>query len=203
MREYVARLLAERYDVTAVADGMQALAAARRQPPDLVLSDVMMPGLDGFGLLRELRADPATAAMPVILLVGPRRRGGAGRGARGRAPTTTSPSRSAPASCWRASPPTSSWPASAASPPAASASSAPRPSRILESITDGFLALDRDWRITYVNAEAERINRQADASEMLGRDHWELFPATVGTRLEAEFRRAVAEQVSVQFETLL
>ncbi len=52
---------------------------------------------------------------------------------------------------------------------------------ILESITDGFLALDRDWRITYLNAEAERINGRP-RGELLGRDHWELFPATVGTR---------------------
>ena len=47
---------------------MQALAAAKRQPPDLVLSDVMMPMLDGFGLLRELRADPATATIPILLV---------------------------------------------------------------------------------------------------------------------------------------
>ena len=44
----------------AVADGLHALEAARREPPDLILSDVMMPGLDGFGLLRELRADDRT-----------------------------------------------------------------------------------------------------------------------------------------------
>jgi PAS domain S-box-containing protein len=68
MRRYVQRLLSEAYTVEAVADGAAALACARRQPPDLVLSDVMMPRLDGFGLLRELRADPATAGVPVILL---------------------------------------------------------------------------------------------------------------------------------------
>lgn len=69
MREYIARLLRQRGDeVEAVADGLEALAAARTRPPDLVLSDVMMPGLDGFALLRELRADPATRAVPVILL---------------------------------------------------------------------------------------------------------------------------------------
>src|SRR6195256_5696240 len=57
MRDYVRRLLAERYDVIAVADGLTALAAAQDAHPDLVLTDIMMPGLDGFGLLRELRAD--------------------------------------------------------------------------------------------------------------------------------------------------
>ncbi len=68
MREYVARLLAGRYEVEAVADGEAALAAVRDRRPDLVLSDVMMPRLDGFGLLRALREDPRTSDIPVVLL---------------------------------------------------------------------------------------------------------------------------------------
>ena len=68
MRDYVRRLLAERYDVLTVPDGLTALTAARDDPPDLVLTDIMMPGLDGFGLLRELRADARTRTIPVILL---------------------------------------------------------------------------------------------------------------------------------------
>lgn|GEM_PF-297080 len=71
--------------------------------------------------------------------------------------------------------------------------------KTLESITDGFMRFDRDWRIVYVNAEAERINRLS-RSEMLGRIIWEVFPALAGTKFEAEFRRAVAEQVPVEFE---
>jgi DNA-binding response OmpR family regulator/nitrogen-specific signal transduction histidine kinase len=69
MRDYAARLLREQgWEVEAVADGLAALEAARRWRPDLVLSDVMMPGLDGFSLLRALRADPSTSTTPVILL---------------------------------------------------------------------------------------------------------------------------------------
>jgi light-regulated signal transduction histidine kinase (bacteriophytochrome) len=68
MRDYVRRLLSEQYRVTAVADGQEALAAALEEPPDLVLTDVMMPGLDGFGLLRALRADDRTRGVPVIVL---------------------------------------------------------------------------------------------------------------------------------------
>jgi len=69
MRAYVGRILAEKgYEVRSVADGAAALAAVREQAPDLVLSDAMMPLLDGFGLLRALRADPATAGLPVVLL---------------------------------------------------------------------------------------------------------------------------------------
>ncbi len=69
MREYVSRLLAQAgYDVEATPDGLAALCAARQSLPDLVLADVMMPGLDGFGLLRELRADKRTSTLPVIML---------------------------------------------------------------------------------------------------------------------------------------
>ncbi|MGV3719745.1 MAG: response regulator, partial [Actinomycetota bacterium] len=68
MREYVRGLLDPLYEVTAVGDGEAALEAVRREKPALVLSDVMMPGLDGFGLVRELRADPAVASTPIILL---------------------------------------------------------------------------------------------------------------------------------------
>ncbi|NOT64088.1 MAG: PAS domain S-box protein, partial [Acidobacteria bacterium] len=68
MRDYVRRLLSANYEVEAVADGEAALTAARVRLPDLVLSDVMMPRLDGFGLLQALRADARTATIPVILL---------------------------------------------------------------------------------------------------------------------------------------
>jgi len=68
MREYMRRLLTEEYEVEAVADGYAALAAARAHRPELIISDVMMPNLDGFGLIRELRADPELAAIPVIVL---------------------------------------------------------------------------------------------------------------------------------------
>jgi PAS domain S-box-containing protein len=68
MRDYMRRLLSQQYQVEIVADGEAALAAARDRVPDLILSDVMMPRLDGFGLLRELRADERTRDIPLILL---------------------------------------------------------------------------------------------------------------------------------------
>ncbi|WP_316238939.1 ATP-binding protein [Bradyrhizobium sp. SZCCHNR1015] len=68
MRDYVRRLLAEDYDVEAVGDGVAALEAVRRRRPDLVLTDVMMPGLDGFGLLRALRGDAQLRDIPVVML---------------------------------------------------------------------------------------------------------------------------------------
>jgi PAS domain S-box-containing protein len=68
MRQYLVRLLAERYSVKAVPNGKAALEAVAERTPDLILSDVMMPELDGFGLLRELRSDPKTKTIPIILL---------------------------------------------------------------------------------------------------------------------------------------
>lgn len=70
MRGYVKRLLEEGgYEVEAVANGRLALEIAQRGPaPDLVLSDVMMPELDGFGLLAALRADPTLKGLLIILL---------------------------------------------------------------------------------------------------------------------------------------
>ena len=68
MRRYIVRLLGDRYRVHAVADGEAALAVARANPPALVLADVMMPRLDGFGLLRGLRADATTRSVPVIMV---------------------------------------------------------------------------------------------------------------------------------------
>jgi len=56
MRNYVHRLLTERYTVESVGDGEAALEAARRRRPDLILTDIMMPRLDGFGLLHALRS---------------------------------------------------------------------------------------------------------------------------------------------------
>ena len=68
MRVYLERLLAEHWEVEAVSDGAEGLKAARERRPDLVLSDVIMPNLDGFGLLREMRNDPTLASVPVVLL---------------------------------------------------------------------------------------------------------------------------------------
>ncbi len=68
MREYVALLLADDYDVAAARDGAAALALVREAAPDLVLTDVMMPELDGFGLLAAMRADPDTSHIPVVML---------------------------------------------------------------------------------------------------------------------------------------
>jgi signal transduction histidine kinase/DNA-binding response OmpR family regulator len=68
MREYLGRILGDRYEVDAVADGAAALERIRAAPPDLLLADVMMPQLDGFGVLAAVRRDEQLRSLPVILL---------------------------------------------------------------------------------------------------------------------------------------
>ena len=68
MRGYVYKLLRHAFDVVATTDGETALAAAREHRPDLILSDVMMPRIDGFGLLQAVRSDESLRNVPVILL---------------------------------------------------------------------------------------------------------------------------------------
>ena len=68
MREYLERLLRPGYEVTAVTHGQDALEAARADPPDIIISDVMMPRLGGLQLVAALRADLRTAEVPVLLL---------------------------------------------------------------------------------------------------------------------------------------
>ena len=68
MRNYLHRILSEFYQVEVFTEGSAALNAARASTPDLVLSDVMMPGMDGFELLKQLRHDPQTREIPILLL---------------------------------------------------------------------------------------------------------------------------------------
>ncbi|HEY8975453.1 MAG TPA: ATP-binding protein, partial [Burkholderiaceae bacterium] len=68
MRDYLARMLGAYWNIVVARDGEEALALARQHRPDLVLTDVMMPGLDGFGLLRRLREDDELKATSVVLV---------------------------------------------------------------------------------------------------------------------------------------
>ncbi len=69
----------------------------------------------------------------------------------------------------------------------------------LESITDAFFTIDTEWRFTYVNPEAERLLHHSRL-QLLGMNVWELFPEAIGSTSELEYRRAVAERCTVEFE---
>ncbi|SCL30461.1 Signal transduction histidine kinase [Micromonospora nigra] len=68
LRDHVTRLLAPSWEVVTAGDGLEGLRLATHDPFDLVLTDVMMPRLDGFGLVTALRADPRTRYVPIVLL---------------------------------------------------------------------------------------------------------------------------------------
>ena len=68
LREFMVRALQTRFNVYAAGDGEEALRTVRERQPDLVLTDVMMPGIDGFELCRRIKTDPSTSHIPVIML---------------------------------------------------------------------------------------------------------------------------------------
>lgn len=68
LRSYLGDVLGDLYDVELVEDGAAALRSVVRDTPDLVVADVMMPGLDGYGLVEAIRREPATSGVPVVLL---------------------------------------------------------------------------------------------------------------------------------------
>jgi PAS domain S-box-containing protein len=68
MREYIEYLLKSQYDILTADNGIKALEIMKTRTPDLLISDVMMPGLDGFSLLKEVRSNSEYKSMPVIML---------------------------------------------------------------------------------------------------------------------------------------
>ena len=200
MRDYVKRLLHQNYQVEVVADGLAALAAIRQQPFDLVLTDIMMPGLDGLELLRQLRQEPLTKEIPIILLSA--RAGEESRIeglelgaddylvkpfsarellARVEATIKLSRMRQSMKQVLR--------------------DANQHLSNVLENMTDAFVALNREWRITYVNQQTARLNNM-QPEEIIGKTHWEMWSWSVGTIVEQKYRQALAEQTPVHFEVL-
>ncbi|MBW4477455.1 MAG: response regulator [Tolypothrix brevis GSE-NOS-MK-07-07A] len=200
MRDYVKRLLHKNYQVETVADGLAARAAIRQQPFDLVLTDIMMPGLDGFELLRQLREDPLTKEIPIILLSA--RAGEESRieglefGAddylvkpfserelRSRVESTIKLSRMRQ------------------NINQVLQDANEHLSNVLENMTDAFIALDSEFRITYVNQQTARRNNM-QPEEIIGKTHWEMWSWSVGTIVEQKYRQAIKEQIPVHFEVL-
>ena len=68
MRRYLRRLLQTRWQVDTASDGAEAIARIQQERPDLIIADIMMPRMDGLELLRRVRADTATAEIPLLLL---------------------------------------------------------------------------------------------------------------------------------------
>ncbi|MEC4886655.1 MAG: response regulator, partial [Scytonema sp. PMC 1070.18] len=205
MRDYVKRLLERRYEVEVVADGLEALAFACDRPPDLVLSDVMMPGLDGFGLLRELRVQEKTKEVPVILLSARAGEEAKVEGLEAGADDYLIKPFSARELLARVEAnlkmaqlrqQTKQWERELR---IEAETAKENLEVILSSISDAFVVYDADWRYVYVNVRAEELSGLRK-DDLLGKKLWEVFPDLVGTQFYTELNRAVALQQVVQFE---
>ncbi|MGF1933691.1 MAG: ATP-binding protein [Nostoc sp. ChiQUE02] len=206
MRDYVKRLLlSQQYEVESVPDGLAALDSARGRVPDLVLTDVMMPGLDGFRLLQELRADPQTSKVPIILLSARAGEEARVEGLQAGADDYLIKPFSARELLARVE---------AALKMARLRQEAMQREQglrieaetakvhletVLAGIQDQFFVLDREWRYSFVNervAEVVGIPKE----ELLGRIIWEVFPDVVKSEFSTQVHRAFAQQTVVQFE---
>jgi PAS domain S-box-containing protein len=80
--------------------------------------------------------------------------------------------------------------------------SAERRANILDRIADGFVAFDHEWRVTYINRQAAQLisRLEKDSGELVGKNIWDELPDLVGSKAYEEYHRAVAEQVTVNFE---
>lgn len=212
MRDYVKRLLAQQYEVKAVSDGLAVLDAVCDRAPDLVLTDVMMPQLDGFGVLNALRDNPQTREIPIILLsarAGEEARvEGLAAGADdyltkpfsarellARVEATLKLSKLRQEALQREQ----TLRAASETAKQQAETALRRIDQLLESMSDAFVALDHHWKIIYQNATAERINNKP-RSEVIGKTLWEEWPAAIGTEIETQYRRAIAQQTAAHFE---
>ncbi|NDJ17490.1 ATP-binding protein [Myxacorys almedinensis] len=211
MRDYVRRLLVDQgHTVETAANGRAAIALLKHLPdphhlPDLILTDVMMPHLDGFGLLRALRADAATRDLPIILLSAR-----AGEEARieglsaGADDYLTKPfSARELLARVEANLKLAQVRRAAMQQEQALRLEAETAQQtvemILSSISDSFVVLDRDWNFTYVNDRyCKTVEMERDA--LLGHSVWELFPDAANTDVHIQLQRSLDEQTPVQFE---
>ncbi|MEG3933198.1 ATP-binding protein [Microcoleus sp. T3_B1] len=191
MRDYIRRLLSGSYIVQTVADGIAALTAIEKNPPDLVLTDVMMPGMDGFELLRSLRSNPATQDIPIILL-------SARAGEEARIEGLAAGADDYLIKPFSARELLARVEASLKLARLRQEATV-RERTILGRVTDGFMAMDLDFRITYANQAAQEVSRTS-LEAILGKTMWEAFPGTIGNQFEFQYGRASSEQVAVEFE---
>ena len=205
MREYVRSLLSSRFDVVGAPNGRAALEEVRRKLPDLVLTDVMMPEMDGFGLLHALRQDSATAFVPIIMLSAR-----AGEEARiegveaGADDYLTKPftARELIARV-EAQLKMARMRVEAAEQKAALTQEIDRArqfaGKALEHVPVAFGTIDRDYRISYVNAAAAQMGARS-GMPLVGSRLWDIYPELLGTDVEANIRRAMEERIPIEFE---
>lgn len=205
MRGYLVRLLGRHYQVEAVADGRSALAAILARPPDLVVTDVWMLGMSGIELVREIRQNARTATLPIIIL----------------SASATEEARieglQAGADDYLAKPFSARELLAHIANQLAQSEHARRIQAlrleaeamkahlemILESVSDAFGAIDRNWRISYVNSRAAREADKPKAS-LIGEDLWSAYsldPASpIGQMLQTAMRDRQPARMDYHYE---
>ncbi len=198
-------MLAHSYIVETVGDGGQALAAIRRHRPDLILTDIMMPRLDGLGLLNTLRTDPGLRAIPVIFLSAR-----AGEDSRiegldagvddylmkpfsGRELLTRVGALLECDRLYRESL------EQAQSLSRAAQAVSTRLNLVISSITDQFFVLDHDWRYMVVNPRVLDITGKSQA-ELIGHNIFEAFPDLRDTEFDRQLHAASDDRSPGRFE---
>jgi PAS domain S-box-containing protein len=205
LRAHLAEALSEEYCVDTAATGREALTLLLRAKPDLVVTDIVMPEMDGVELLKTLRSVPSTQAIPVLLLSGrapeEQRLEGFREGADGylAKPYSERELRALIGSMIQSARQRAEAVRREATEEADQRALADQ-AALLESITDAFFALDREWRFTYVNQRAlDYYGKGRD--ELLGRSIWDVFPVAAGTMLHEQYEKALRTQCSAAFET--
>ena len=201
MRDYLARLLDSCYEVETVTDGMAALNAVQNNPPDLILSDVMMPGMDGFTLLRSLREQPQTQEIPIILLSA--RAGEESRieGLEAGADDYLIKPFSARELLARieATLKLAELRRTARTLRQQSETAEANLQNVLSSLRDGFLTLDCNCCYTYVNdRQLEIISKTRE--EVMGKNVWHIFPDLVDTEFYARAEQVMLSRIPLLFE---
>jgi PAS domain S-box-containing protein len=205
MREYVIGLLGLRYRVIPFGTGRLALEEATRRRPDLVLTDVMMPDMDGFGLLEALRENPATRTVPVIMLSARAGEEASIEGLEAGADDYLTKPFSARELIARveAQLKMARLRQEALEQEEALTREINKARQFaweaLEHIPDAFCTLDREFRVTYMNRAAIAIAEKSGTPH-IGKSFSELYPMLTGPVVETNFRKAMDERVPVEFE---
>jgi PAS domain S-box-containing protein len=193
MRGYIGRLLGKDYQVEAVADGREALAAIRARPPDLVLTDVWMLGMSGVELVHELRQAPRTRTLPIIILSASATEEARIEGIQAGADDYLIKPFSARELLARIANQLAQSEHARREQALRTEAEAVKAhlEMVLESVSDAFVAIDRDWRISYVNSRAAGEAGRPRAA-LIGEDLWSSYsvdPASpVGAMLQGAMR---------------
>jgi signal transduction histidine kinase len=205
MREYVRGLLSGRFHVLSAENGRVALALVQRSHPDLVLTDVMMPEMDGFALMAALRADPATSLIPVVMLSARAGEEARVEGVEAGADDYLIKPFTARELLARveAQLKMARMRKEAREQEAALNLEILRTREFawetLEHLPDSFCTFDRDFRVTYLNPAAAKLSASSNGPRV-GESLWDAYPLLIGTPVEANLRRCMDDRVSMDFE---